>query len=70
MLTPLCNGCQPRAPYAQNVVDAQPLMDEKMKVDKIHHAAFRCKYANQTVEWYGEMLSNKASGYDGDFAIT
>jgi len=45
-------------------------MEEKMKVDKIHHAAFRCKYANQTVEWYGEMLSNKAFGYGGDFVIT
>jgi hypothetical protein len=58
----------PQTPKALG--DAQPLMEEKMKVDKIHHAAFRCKYANQTVEWYGEMLSNYAFEFDGDFAIT
>lgn len=28
-----------------------------MKVDKIHHAAYRCRNAKRTVEWYGEMLN-------------
>jgi len=28
-----------------------------MKIDQIHHAAYRCHDAKQTVEWYGEMLN-------------
>ncbi len=28
-----------------------------MKLDQIHHVAYRCKNAKQTVEWYGEMLN-------------
>lgn len=28
-----------------------------MKVEKIHHVAYRCKDAKQTVEWYGKMLN-------------
>ena len=27
-----------------------------MKIDRIHHVAYRCKDAKQTVEWYGQML--------------
>jgi catechol 2,3-dioxygenase-like lactoylglutathione lyase family enzyme len=27
-----------------------------MKVDRIHHVAYRCKDAKETVEWYGRML--------------
>ncbi|MCK6404071.1 MAG: VOC family protein [Sphaerotilus natans subsp. sulfidivorans] len=27
-----------------------------MKIDRIHHVAYRCKDAKQTVEWYGRML--------------
>lgn len=28
-----------------------------MKIDKIHHVAYRCKDAKQTVEWYRDMLN-------------
>ncbi len=28
-----------------------------MKIEKIHHVAYRCKDAKQTVEWYGKMLN-------------
>ena len=28
-----------------------------MKIQKIHHVAYRCKDAKQTVEWYGKYLS-------------
>ena len=27
-----------------------------MKIEKIHHVAYRCKDARETVEWYGRML--------------
>ena len=27
-----------------------------MKIDRIHHVAYRCKNAKETVEWYGKML--------------
>ena len=27
-----------------------------MKIDRIHHVAYRCKDARETVEWYGRML--------------
>ena len=27
-----------------------------LKLDKIHHVAYRCKDAKETVEWYGKML--------------
>lgn len=27
-----------------------------MKIDQIHHVAYRCKNAKETVEWYGKML--------------
>ena len=27
-----------------------------MKIDRIHHVAYRCKDAKQTVEWYGKNL--------------
>ena len=29
----------------------------EMKVEKIHHVAYRCKDAKETVEWYGKMLN-------------
>jgi len=28
-----------------------------MKIDQIHHVAYRCKNAKETVEWYGKMLN-------------
>lgn len=28
-----------------------------MKIDRIHHVAYRCKDAKETVEWYGKMLN-------------
>ncbi len=28
-----------------------------MKLDQIHHVAYRCNDAKETVEWYGEMLN-------------
>ena len=28
-----------------------------MKVEKMHHVAYRCKDAKETVEWYGKMLN-------------
>ena len=28
-----------------------------MKIEKIHHVAYRCKDAKETVNWYGEMLN-------------
>ena len=28
-----------------------------MKIDRIHHVAYRCKDAKQTVEWYKRMLN-------------
>ena len=28
-----------------------------MKVDHIHHVAYRCRDAKETVEWYGKMLN-------------
>jgi len=28
-----------------------------MKIDQIHHVAYRCKDAKETVEWYGKMLN-------------
>lgn len=28
-----------------------------MKIDRIHHVAYRCKNAKQTVEWYGKHLN-------------
>lgn len=27
-----------------------------MKIEKIHHVAYRCRDARQTVQWYGQML--------------
>ena len=27
-----------------------------MKIDRIHHVAYRCKDAEETVRWYGKML--------------
>ena len=27
-----------------------------MKIDRIHHVAYRCKDAEETVRWYGQML--------------
>ena len=28
-----------------------------MKIDRIHHVAYRCRDAKETVEWYGRMLN-------------
>jgi len=28
-----------------------------MKIDQIHHVAYRCRDAKETVEWYGKMLN-------------
>jgi len=28
-----------------------------MKIDQIHHVAYRCKDAKETVDWYGKMLN-------------
>ncbi|WP_432450069.1 VOC family protein [Aliiroseovarius marinus] len=28
-----------------------------MKIEQIHHVAYRCKDAKETVEWYGKMLN-------------
>ena len=28
-----------------------------MKIERIHHVAYRCKDAKQTVEWYKQMLN-------------
>ena len=28
-----------------------------MKIDRIHHVAYRCDDAKETVEWYGKMLN-------------
>ena len=28
-----------------------------MKIEQIHHVAYRCKDAKETVEWYGQMLN-------------
>ncbi len=28
-----------------------------LKIEKIHHVAYRCKDAKETVEWYGKMLN-------------
>lgn len=28
-----------------------------MKIEQIHHVAYRCKDAKETVEWYGRMLN-------------
>lgn len=28
-----------------------------MKIDRIHHVAYRCRDARETVEWYGRMLN-------------
>lgn len=28
-----------------------------MKIEKIHHVAYRCRDAKETVEWYGRMLN-------------
>jgi len=28
-----------------------------MKIEKIHHVAYRCKDAKETVEWYRDMLN-------------
>ena len=28
-----------------------------MKIEKIHHVAYRCKDAKETVEWYGKNLN-------------
>ena len=28
-----------------------------MKISRIHHAAYRCKYAKETVEWYAKNLN-------------
>ena len=28
-----------------------------MKIEQIHHVAYRCKDAKQTVEWYGKNLN-------------
>ena len=30
-----------------------------MKTQKIHHVAYRCKDAKETVEWYGKYLDMK-----------
>ena len=27
-----------------------------MKIEQMHHVAYRCKDAKETVEWYGKML--------------
>jgi catechol 2,3-dioxygenase-like lactoylglutathione lyase family enzyme len=31
--------------------------ENTMKLEKMHHVAYRCKNAKQTVEWYKEMLN-------------
>ena len=28
-----------------------------MQIDRIHHVAYRCQDAKQTVEWYAKMLN-------------
>ncbi len=28
-----------------------------MKIEQIHHVAYRCNDAKETVEWYGKMLN-------------
>jgi catechol 2,3-dioxygenase-like lactoylglutathione lyase family enzyme len=28
-----------------------------MKIEHIHHVAYRCKDAKETVEWYGKHLA-------------
>lgn len=33
------------------------LKETTMKIEKIHHVAYRCKDAKQTVEWYRDMLN-------------
>ena len=30
-----------------------------MQLQRIHHVAYRCKDAKQTVEWYGKYLNMK-----------
>ncbi len=35
-----------------------------MKIDQIHHVAYRCNDAKETVEWYGKMLN--MDFYPGD----
>lgn len=32
-------------------------MNASIKVDQIHHVAYRCKDAKETVEWYGKNLN-------------
>ena len=36
---------------------AEPFTKEPMKVEKIHHVAYRCKDAKETVLWYQKMLN-------------
>ena len=31
-------------------------MSEALKIDRIHHVAYRCKDAKETVLWYQKML--------------
>lgn len=44
---------------AQGRVDLRFVIDRKelsMKIEKIHHVAYRCKDAKETVHWYHKML--------------
>src|SRR3990170_1171967 len=34
-----------------------PSLEIQMKIRKIHHVAYRCIDAKQTVEWYGKYLN-------------
>ncbi len=34
-----------------------PRLETSMKIRKIHHVAYRCTDAQQTVEWYGKYLN-------------
>lgn len=35
-----------------------------MKIDRIHHVAYRCMDAKETVEWYGEPQSGSTRAED------
>jgi catechol 2,3-dioxygenase-like lactoylglutathione lyase family enzyme len=38
-----------------------------MKIDRIHHVAYRCKDAKTTVDWYVKHLKHAAWMHDKEF---
>lgn len=41
----------------EEIIMTAPAPQPALKIEQMHHVAYRCKDAKETVEWYGRMLN-------------